>query len=479
MAMSSETTGTASRVSEARDVRMQADARGVPASIMMPRLMLIVTTLCLVLFGLVMVFSASTVQQIASGSSILSSVGKQAVWVLAGALGAYGLARFVPYQVWEGRWSNVVWVGACLLLLAVAAFGTEIYGAKRWLYIGGMSMQPSEFAKIAFVLMAAKMMQKLDEGTLRGGHLVAFIIIVFMIPIAVLLKTQSDLGTTLIILLGVIAVLWLAEIPLALIVGGVALVGVLGVLAIALGGFRSARIQVWLNPWNDGSDGFGTGFQIIRSMYAFASGGLTGVGLGYSHEKYLYLPMADSDFIFSVVGEELGLLGCVALIVLFLLFLFAGLAIAHKAPDMFGRTLAGGMTVMLVGQAFLNMSCACGLLPTTGKPLPFVSSGGSSMLASMIMVGYILSVSFGSNTLTTYEKRRNDLRVVSAKPARESQPTRRRVQKDPADIGGVSWDSFSRRRTNAGSDLPLASGRSTNGRSSESSTSSGSRRRRS
>lgn len=392
-------------------MRRQADARGVPADIMMPRVLLVVASFLLVLVGLVMVFSASTVETISQGDSIFSYVGKQALFAVVGAIGAFVIAKFIPYHVWKGGWAFRLSWGVCaLLLLAVPFVGTEILGAKRWILIGGFSLQPTEFAKIAIVLAAAKVLYDFrNEFTDAKRALVSSVVLV-VLPVAFLYKTQSDMGSAAIILVGVITAMWLGEFPMKRLIPLVVVVGVVGVIGLA--GYRSDRISVWLNPWDDGEGGYGTGYQMIRSFYAFAEGGIFGVGLGNSREKFLYLPEAETDFIFSIIGEELGLIGALFVIALFMVVLFAGLRIAHHAPDNFGCMMAGSLTVMLVAQAFLNMACATGLLPTTGKPLPFISSGGSSILASLFMVGLIMSVSVGSNTLTSHERRRNDLNVI-------------------------------------------------------------------
>lgn len=465
-----------SAVEEQEENRRRADARGVPAEIMMPRLVMVVSTFLLVLLGLVMVFSASMVEAIDQGSSIFSYVGKQLVFASGGAVVAYGAYR-IPYHSWLGKLFFPAWLVCMLLLVAVLLFGTEILGAKRWIYIGGFSLQPSEFAKIALVVGSARIVYEYTSGqiplreSIRNG--LGFV----LLPLAFLFFTQSDMGTSMVIGMGILAVLWMADVP-AKMVGGIIAAAVAVMAFFMTSGYRAARMAVWLDPWSDAYD---TGYQLVRSFYAFSEGGIIGVGLGNSKEKFLHLPEAETDFIFSIVGEELGLIGCIAVIALFLVLLVSGLRIASAAPDSFGVTMAAGLTVMLVGQAFLNMACATGLFPTTGKPLPFVSSGGSSMLASLIMVGLILSVSRGSNVLTTHERRRNDLsvlrversedggrpavrssrrsveRVESLRPREVSRvdgPPRRRSSR-PASRDGLMPSSRTRRR----SDLNLATGR--------------------
>lgn len=404
--------------------RAQADARGVPADIMLPRIVLVVSSIMLVLIGLVMVFSASTVEAIADGDSVFSYVGKQAVFVVVGAVAAFAVARILPYHLWRsGPLFYIFWGLAMVLLVAVLFVGTTILGAQRWIYIGPFSLQPTEFAKIILVIGAARIMCDVNEGAMDLKQAAVWFLVLVLAPLGFLFVTQSDMGSAIIILMGVFAVAWLGEVPSRILLAVAIAIGLAGVAAMSTG-YRAERVAVWLNPWNDGMGGYDTGFQLIHSYYAFAQGGIFGVGLGNSREKFLYLPEAETDFIFSIIGEELGLLGAAAVIALFVALLYAGLRIAAKAPDEFGRILAGSLIVMLVGQAFLNMACATGLFPTTGKPLPFISSGGSSVISSLLIVGVIMSVSYGSNVLTPYEKRRNNLSVLrvdrggAARPAK-------------------------------------------------------------
>ncbi len=403
-----------------RAARVQADARGVPADIRLPRVLLVVSTILLVLLGLVMVFSASTVEAIAEGESVFSYVGKQAVFVLVGAAAAVIIVRFIPYHYWRtGPLFYIFWLLAVALLVAVALVGTEALGAQRWISIGPFSLQPTEFAKIVLIMAAARIMCDFREELVDWKHALAAFFVLVIIPLAFLFKTQSDMGSALIIAVGVFAVAWLGEVPLKALFPVIGVLAVVAAIAVSTG-YRAERITVWLNPWNDGAGGYDTGFQLIHSFYAFAEGGIFGVGLGNSREKYLYLPEAETDFIYSIIGEELGMIGALAVIALFIVFLFAGLRIAAKAPDEFGKLLAGGLTVMLVGQAFLNMACATGLFPTTGKPLPFISSGGSSVISSLLIVGVLMSVSYGSNVLSSHEQRRNNLNVLRVDRGRRS-----------------------------------------------------------
>ncbi len=391
--------------------RQSQTRREVPAAVAGPRLLLLLSVLALLLVGLVMVYSASSVKAINAGTSAASYLIDQVLYAAIGIACAAVLWKLVPSRVWDGPLVWVVWGVAVLLLVLTALFGTENYGAVRWLSLGPVGLQPSEFVKVAFVLVAAHMLNAFREGRSSVRLLVVQILVVVLLPLLFLYKTQSDLGTTLICFAAILAVMWLGEVPLRVILG-IVCVGIVFVAAsILFTDYRSGRM-VYLDPWNDGQDGYGAGYNIIRSYYALAEGGLFGVGLGNSHEKFLYLFASESDFIFAVIGEELGLVGALAVIGLFLVFLYAGMRIARTAPDNFNAMLAGGCTFAIVFQAFLNIGCTIGVLPTTGKPLPFISSGGSSLIATFIMVGIVLSVTQAAAAPSVYDRRREDLRVV-------------------------------------------------------------------
>ena len=265
--------------------------------------------------------------------------------------------------------------------------------------------------KIALVLVAIRIFFDMRAGVVEARMTAIQVLLFIVAPLFLLYETQSDLGTTLICIVGILAVMWLGGVK-PYILGTVLVIGAIFMAFAVFGtGYRSGRM-VYLDPWNDGEGGYGTGYNIIRSYYAFAEGGLFGVGLGNSHEKYEYLFASDTDFIFAVIGEELGLVGALAVIALFLVVLVAGLRISGQCSDVMGSVMAGAFTVMLVFQAFLNIGCTIGVFPTTGKPLPFISSGGSSMIASLIMVGLILSVSKGDDPAV----RRGNLRAVRMGP---------------------------------------------------------------
>lgn len=383
------------------------------SSSLMMRIVLILSSFALMLIGFVMIYSASTITALAAGVSPLGNLIDQLVFAVIGIVLGLGVWKVLPTSLWRDvRILWIVWGIVFLLLIATALFGTEVNGARRWLLIAGRTIQPSEFAKVAFILMAVHAMDLYSLGELDTRRLIIYGIVGILLPVALLLFSQSDLGTTAICLMGVLSVLWLGGMPLSSIVRLVLLLLAGVVLLIVFGaGYRSDRF-LFVNPWADGQDGRGAGYQIAHSYYAITNGGLLGVGLGNSSEKFLYLPEAETDYIFAIICEELGMLGALAVIVLFLLVLFAGLRIALQAPDAFGSMMAGSFAIILVTQAFLNIGCVIGVLPTTGKPLPFVSSGGSSLVTSLIMIGFILSVSRDADAPSVYERRRANLTII-------------------------------------------------------------------
>ena len=382
-----------------------------------PRVVLILAVLALTLIGFVMIYSASSISAITESGNADSYLFDQLRFAAVGLVAAFVLYKFIPYQVWAGVFGWVVLGIGIALLVLTAVTGTSALGAQRWVNLGPISLQPSEFFKIAVVLVAARLFSDLRAGAIDARAFLIQVLLLLVTPTVFLFATQSDLGTTAIIFLGIIAVMWMGEVPLRTVLAVIVIAILFAIAATVFSSYRSDRF-LYLNPWNDGQNGYGNGYQIIHSYYAFAEGGLFGVGLGNSREKFLYLPESETDFIYAIIGEELGLIGAVLVIVLFLVVLWAGMRITRDAADDFGSMTAGSLTIMLVFQAFLNIGCVIGVFPTTGKPLPFISSGGSSLIASFIMVGIILAVSRGSSIARSPEHRREELRVVRAAGAR-------------------------------------------------------------
>lgn len=428
-----------------------------------PNIVLPLVVLALTLLGLVMVYSAGSIEAINEGGTAADYVFKQAMWAVIGIIAAVALWRFIPLWTWRsGPCLWAVFILGDVLLLLTLFMGEEDLGAQRWLRFGGFGIQPSEFAKVTFILAAASTYADFREGRVALRRILVQAVSI-LVSLLFILKAQSDLGTTIIIGVGLLAVLWLGELDWKVFGIGLVIAALFVVAVIVFGaGYRSDRM-VYLDPWNDGEGGYGTGYQIIHSWYALSEGGIFGVGLGNSHEKYLYLPEAETDFIFAILGEELGMLGALAVIIAFLVILYASLLIARSASSPFGTMVAGGLGIMIVFQAFLNIGFVIGVFPTTGKPLPFISSGGSSLVATYIMVGLILAVSQDASSPSIYERRRADLRVVRVADAADS-PSASASISTPAFGGGRRSSRFdgeaSMRRSGSAGRGPAVSGSS-------------------
>lgn len=387
-------------------------------SVLVPRIGLILVTLALSLIGLVMVFSASTVLAIHNHTNPASYLFDQCKFCLVGIVCAVLIAKFLPYRFFAGNGLYVLVLLAIVAILAVWAVGHQALGAQRWLRVGPLSVQPSEFIKIILVLMACKLVCDVREGRMSQSSGFKRLLGLVAAPLMVLLITQSDLGTSVIIYVSVLVVLWLGELDkrywFIIILASCALL----VLAIIFSSYRSSRF-LFLNPWNDGDNGRAKGYQLVHSYYALAQGGIAGVGLGNSREKFLYLPESETDFVFSIIGEEFGLIGACIVIALFVLFFYCGMRIAQGAPDLFGRLCAGSLAFMVAFQACVNIGCAIGVFPTTGKPLPFISSGGSSLVSTFIIVGILLSISKASGE-GRFAERRGQFMYVQSKRTQRS-----------------------------------------------------------
>lgn len=378
----------------------------VPAAIMGPRLLVAVSALALTILGIVMVYSSSSIEAITESGDSTYYLIRQLGFAVVGALAAFAAVKFVPYQSWLNRLGMIYYVVCMALVVLTAVMGLVGLGAQRWLSIGGVTLQPSEFAKIALILATTRFMLEWRAGSIDTRAFLIRMGVFVIIPLVFIFRMQSDLGTTVICLVGILTILWVGEVPLKVFIGLIALVFLFAAASSTVG-YRQDR-WIFLNPW---SDYYGSGFQVIHSFYAFAQGGLFGKGLGNSAEKYLYLPEAETDFIFSIIGEELGFIGAFAVVALFIAFLIGGLRMAQQAPDDAGRLLCSSLTIMLVFQAFLNMAMCLGLAPTTGKPLPFISAGGSSLIASLLIVGIMLSVSYSTDD-AAYARKRENLRLL-------------------------------------------------------------------
>ncbi|MCI6605257.1 MAG: putative lipid II flippase FtsW [Clostridiales bacterium] len=347
----------------------------------------LVLTVLLVLIGVLMMFSASYARAYSAEGKATYYFARQAVFAIVGI----GIMLFFStwnYQIWRSV-SFFILAAAIVFLLLVPLIGIEENGAKRWIYLGFTSFQPSEVAKLGIVLTFASMisyyrerMQSFREGILP--------FVVILAVVCGLLVLEPHLSAIIIILGVSAAMLFLGGVKLRWFALGLGVVGVFVAVYLATKGYAGDRIQAWLHPFEDESD---SGYQIVQSLYAIGSGGLMGLGLGRSRQKYLYLPEEHNDYIFPIVCEELGFVGAMVVLLLFLLLILRGYWIALHARDRFGMLVVGGLTTLLALQVFLNIGVVTNLLPATGISLPFFSYGGTALLIQLFEMGVILSVS--------------------------------------------------------------------------------------
>ncbi len=350
---------------------------------------LLAVTLVLALVGVVMVFSASAVVAGSRFHDPWYFLKRQLAWLGAGLLVMHAASK-IDYSVWKKLSIPLLCVTTLLLaLVLVPSLGSVAKGARRWLHLGPLNFQPAELGKFVMVMyVAAYISKKQDHLTQFARGLLPPLIILGFVSGLILL--EPDMGTVVVMAMVVMTLLFLAGARLKHL-GLLSLCALPMVAALIFGSsYRRQRLMTFLSPWKNASD---SGFQITQSFLAFGSGGPFGVGLGEGKQKLFFLPEAHTDFVLALVGEELGLVGSVTIVLLFGLFVFKGFQIAGRARNPFGRYLAMGITMLVGMQALVNAGVVTGLLPTKGLTLPFVSYGGSSLLANLFGVGILLSVS--------------------------------------------------------------------------------------
>lgn len=385
--MTSARTTAGRRRSEARSP-VADPASGPAAHRLHIAVLVVVTVLCLL--GLVMVLSASSITALEEHGSSWYFFLRQSIWLTIGVVAMVVCLR-VDYHRWQPL-AGPLLIVSVILLAALLVPGNPaaltVNGSTRWLGWGPVSVQPSELAKLAIVLYTATLMSR-RESQIRDTRVTLRPVLLVLTAVGVLVILQPDLGTTIIIAAIGFTLLFAAGSPL---------LSLLGYSLVALGGavvlsvvepYRRERLLSFLDPWESYSEG---GYQTIQSHVGLASGGWFGTGLGNSRAKWGFLPEAHTDFIFAIIGEEMGLIGATAVVVLVLAFVVLGARVAATAPDLLGTLLATGVVVWMVVQAFVNIGAAVGLMPVTGLPLPFVSSGGSSLVVSLAAVGLLLNI---------------------------------------------------------------------------------------
>ena len=352
--------------------------------------LLILVTLALVAFGLVMVYSATSAAAAVGGKDPSYYLKRQGIYA------ALGIVLMVIAQRWDYRRLKALAPTLVMLslglLVAVLAIGPAINGARRWISLGPAVFQPSELAKLSLAIWAAAYLsrrpapQDLRELWRPVGALAA----VF----CVLLILEPDMGTSIALMVMLAGMLVVAGTPARTLGAAIAIAGALGTFAIWMEPYRRARFFAFLNPWHDAQ---GAGFQIVQAMIGMGSGHFFGVGLGQGVQKIFYLPEAHTDMMLANIGEELGLVGVTAVIGAYALFAYAGFDIALRCKDPFGKRLATGLTVLVCGQAAINIFAVMGAAPLTGIPLPFLSYGGSSLVVLLAGVGILLNIAARGN----------------------------------------------------------------------------------
>jgi cell division protein FtsW len=358
-------------------------------------LILLLNVLAILAFGLLMVYSASFIFAQERTGDGFSFIRKQLIFAGLGLAALVGVSH-VDYRKWkEWAYPSLVVAFLLLALVLIPGVGTKVGGAQRWLRLGDFNFQPGELAKFAVIFFVARQLDRKKDRvhTFTAGVLAHFLV---PFPALLLLLAQPDFGTTVMISMVIFVLMFLAGVPKRYLASTLLAAGLAGSWLIMGTAYRRDRVLAFMDPWTDPG---GRGFQILQSFVGIHNGSLWGAGLGNGKSKLFFLPEAHNDFIFSVIGEELGFIGLAGVVVAFLYFTYRGLMIAwdckRKYHDMFGMLLAAGITLSIGLQGFVNMAVVLGLLPTKGLTLPLISYGGSALLIDLFAVGVLLSVARG------------------------------------------------------------------------------------
>jgi cell division protein FtsW len=347
--------------------------------------LIIAVTALLTTLGLIMVLSASGVHSYDEDGSPWVIFAKQVLWTLVGLVAFYIALRMPVTLMRRLAFPAFAVTIVMLILVLIPGIGKEANGSRGWFVVAGFSMQPSELAKIAFAIWGAHLLasRRLERASLRE---MLFPLVPGAVLALVLIVLQPDLGQTVSLGIILLGLLWYAGLPLRVFATSLgAVMASAAVLAVSEG-YRSDRVQSWLNP---GADAQGSGYQAKQARYALANGGIFGDGLGQGTAKWNYLPNAHNDFIFAIIGEELGFVGAAGLLCLFGLFAYTGMRIARRSADPFLRLLTATATLWILGQVFINVGYVVGLLPVTGLQLPLISAGGTSTATTLLILGVI------------------------------------------------------------------------------------------
>ena len=353
---------------------------------------LLITIILLIGIGLVMVLSASSPSALAITGDSYKYFNKQLLFAVLGIIAMMAISK-IDYRFYQKFYKQAWWISAALLV-AVKLIGKTLNGAQRWIYITEtLSFQPSEIVKFLVIIFYAGILVKnRDDLPYFWKGLVKHICMVA--PLIALLILEPHFSAS-IVIVGIVCIMMIVAgckfSQFIAVGGGVGIPAI--ILLIVKSPYRLKRVVSFLDPWKDATD---TGWQVIQSLYAIGSGGLFGVGLGDSKQKYLYIPEPHNDFIFSIIGEELGFVGCTVIIILFAIFIWRGILIAIKAPDMFGSLVAVGITALVGIQVIINIAVVTSSMPATGMPLPFFSYGGTALFILLCQMGVLLNISRAS-----------------------------------------------------------------------------------
>ncbi len=348
---------------------------------------LLIAVIILSLFGLLMIYSSSNIWASYKFNDPYKFLKNQAIFLILGYFLIYITSR-IPYQTYQKYSNQILFICIALLILVlIPGIGTVRNGSRSWFGIGPFGIQPSEFAKLGLIIFTSKYLATNKIKDIKTSVLPILLIVIIFFGLIML---EPDFGTGVILVMAIIALLFASGVNMNFFIklGILGLIGI--VILVIIAPYRMARIISFLNPW---SDPLGSGFQIIQSLYAIGPGGLLGMGLGNSIQKHFYLPEPQTDFIFAIISEELGILGIIIISTLFIIIIYHGIKISLETENVFAKYLAYGITFSISFQTILNLMVVTGLIPVTGVTLPFLSYGGSSLLISLIKIGILLNIS--------------------------------------------------------------------------------------
>ncbi len=350
---------------------------------------LFITVIILSIFGAIMIYSSSHIWANYKFNDGFKYLKNQGVFLILGIILMYFLSK-VDYNFYKKKANVIIFICFLLLVLVlIPGIGVVRNGSRSWFGLGGFGIQPSEAAKIGLVIFVSKYLSNnysLMTNIKKGVFPIILVIGIFFL----LIMLEPDFGTAMVITISLIAMIFVSKVKLSFFLK-IGILGLLGIVSlIIIAPYRMARIVSFLNPW---SDPLGSGFQIIQSLYAIGPGGLFGLGFGNSIQKHFYLPEPQTDFIFSIISEELGFLGVLLVSTLFFIIFYRSIKISLNTKDLFGKYLAFGLSFSIIFQTILNLCVVVGIVPVTGVTLPFLSYGGSSLLVSMASIGIILNIS--------------------------------------------------------------------------------------